>query len=138
MIPHGKMTKHDEHHKQERRGQPFPSRSPQDSNEQTRKHDKKGINNTNDPKKKYRLGTVCKNILLEGFSQFHGANLTLHSYVDQDTFWKVTQHKKENTTRTTAKRSALSQHEGLDGGLVFTYHKKFSPLFISLKVWVIH
>ena len=31
-------------------------------------------------------------------------------------------------------------HEVLDrgGGLVFTIHKKFSPLFISLKFWVIH
>ena len=24
------------------------------------------------------------------------------------------------------------------GGLIFTIHKKFSPLFISLKFWVIH
>ena len=35
------------------------------------------INNTNDPQKKYRLGTVGKNILLEGLNRFHGANLTL-------------------------------------------------------------
>ena len=41
--------------------------------------------NTNDPQKKYRLGTVCKNILLEGLNRFHGANLTLNSDVDQDT-----------------------------------------------------
>ena len=41
--------------------------------------------NTNDPQKKYRLGTVSKNILLEGLNQFHGANLTLKSDVDQDT-----------------------------------------------------
>ena len=32
--------------------------------------------NTNDPQKKYRLGTVSKIILLEGLNQFHGANLT--------------------------------------------------------------
>ena len=44
-----------------------------------------------DPQKKYRLGTVSKDILLEGFNQleglnqFHGANLTLSSDVDQDT-----------------------------------------------------
>ena len=31
------------------------------------------INNTNDPQKKYHLGTVSKNILLEGLTQFHGA-----------------------------------------------------------------
>ena len=28
----------------------------------------------NDQKKKYRIGTVSKNILLEGLNQFHGAN----------------------------------------------------------------
>ena len=27
---------------------------------------------------------------------------------------------------------------GGGGGLVFTIHKKFSSLFISLKFWVIH
>ena len=35
----------------------------------------------------------------------------------------------------------IISNEGLDGGggvLVFTIHKKFSPLFISLKFWVIH
>ena len=41
---------------------------------------------------KYRLGTVSKNILLKGLNQFHGANLTLHSDVDQDLFGEVTQH----------------------------------------------
>ena len=30
--------------------------------------------NTNDPQKMYRLGTVSKNILLEGLNRFHGAN----------------------------------------------------------------
>ena len=43
------------------------------------------INNTNDPQKKYRLGTVSKNILLEGINRFHGDNLTLNSDVDQGT-----------------------------------------------------
>ena len=42
-------------------------------------------NNTNDPQKKYRLGTVSKNILLEDLNRFHGANLTLSPNVDQDT-----------------------------------------------------
>ena len=42
-------------------------------------------NNTNDPQKKYHLGTVSKNILLEELNQFHSANLTLSSDVDQDT-----------------------------------------------------
>ena len=55
------------HHKREPRGQPFPSRWPQGGNEQRRKH----RNNTNDPPKKYRLGTVSKRILLEGFNQLH-------------------------------------------------------------------
>ena len=40
------------------------------------------INNTNDPQKKYRLGTVIKSILLEGLNWFHSANLTLSSDVD--------------------------------------------------------
>ena len=39
----------------------------------------------NDPQKKYRLGTVSKNILMEGLNRFNGANLTLSSDVDQDT-----------------------------------------------------
>ena len=39
----------------------------------------------NDPQKKYRLGTLSKNILLEGLNWFHGANLTLSSDVDHDT-----------------------------------------------------
>ena len=42
--------------------------------------------NTNDSQKKYRLGTVCKNILLEGFNRFNGANLTLSPDVDQDSY----------------------------------------------------
>ena len=44
----------------------------------------------NDPQKKHRLGTVSKNILLEGLNHFHDANLTLDYDVDQDTFGKVT------------------------------------------------
>ena len=39
----------------------------------------------NDPQKKYRLGTISKKFLMEGLNQFHGANLTLSSEVDQDT-----------------------------------------------------
>ena len=39
----------------------------------------------NDPQKKYRLGTVSKNISLEGFNRFNGANLALSSDVDQET-----------------------------------------------------
>ena len=42
------------------------------------------ITNKNDPQKKHRLGTVSKNIFTGGFRQFHGANLTLNSDVDQD------------------------------------------------------
>ena len=56
-------------------------------NRHTRKHNKHACNrnNMNDPQKKYCLGTVSKNISLEGLNQFHGANLTLSSDVDQDT-----------------------------------------------------
>ena len=35
-------------------------------------------------------------------------------------------------------RGYHAKNEGLDGGVVFTIHLKFSPLFISLKFWVIH
>ena len=57
------------------------------------------LNNTNDPLKKYRIGTVSKNVLLEGLSQFHGANLVLNSDVDQDTFGKMTKYKKTQHTQ---------------------------------------
>ena len=49
------------------------------------------------PQKKYRLRTVSKNVLLEGLNQFHGANLTLNSDEDQDTFGKVTKHSKHDS-----------------------------------------
>ena len=63
------------HHKQEPRGQPFPSRWPQgikktDVHESITKQDR---NNINDPQKKHRLETVSKNILPEGFNRFNGA-----------------------------------------------------------------
>ena len=57
------------------------------------------INNTNDPQKKYHLGTVSKNFELAGLIQFHGANLALNSDADQDTFWKVTKHNKPQHKR---------------------------------------
>ena len=41
--------------------------------------------NTNDPQKKYHLGTVSENTLLEGLNRFQGVNLTLSSGVDQET-----------------------------------------------------
>ena len=41
--------------------------------------------NTNDPQKKYRLGTVSKNILHEDLNRSHGANPTLSTDVNQDT-----------------------------------------------------
>ena len=94
QVPHltqdtnGKVTYSQiRHHKREPRGQPFPSRWPQGNNKQTRTkawqtHDR---NNMYDPQKKYRVGTVSNNILLEGLNPFHGTNLTLSSDVDQDT-----------------------------------------------------
>ena len=42
-------------------------------------------NNMNDPQKKYHLGTVSKNSLLEGLKWINGANFTLSSDVAQDT-----------------------------------------------------
>ena len=47
------------------------------------------ITNKNDPQKKHHLGTVSKILLVEGLNQFHSANLTLNSDVDQDTFMDI-------------------------------------------------
>ena len=47
--------------------------------------------------KKVRLGTVNRNILLEGLNQFHGAHLTLDSDVDRDTVGKVTKHNTHDS-----------------------------------------
>ena len=66
-----------------------------DAGYQTRQ--RQDINNTNVSEKKYRLGTVSKNILLEGLNQFHGANLALYSDVGQDTFGKVKKHNKHDS-----------------------------------------
>ena len=70
------------------------------------------IDNTNDPQKEYRIGTVYRNILLEGLNRSHGANLALNSDVDQDTFVEVTKHNKHDS-----QESALSQQvtTGLQG-----------------------
>ena len=43
------------------------------------------INNTNDPQKKYCLGTVSKNILLEGLNDFAARQPSLSLNVGQDT-----------------------------------------------------
>ena len=56
----GKYQKYNKHHQQEPRGQPFPSRWPQGSNELTQKHEKHDTKNTNDPQQKYCIGTVSK------------------------------------------------------------------------------
>ena len=76
------------HHKLEPRGQHFPSIGDHkvQINRRAQRHNKyKTEKNINEPQKKYRLGTVSKNILLKGLNQFHGAKLTLNSDVDQDT-----------------------------------------------------
>ena len=86
MIPHGKVTKTIKHYKQEPRGQPFYQRvTTRQQWTDAKAWQIQDINNTNDPQKKYHLGTVIKNILLEGLNWFHSANLTLSSDVDQDT-----------------------------------------------------
>ena len=54
-------------------------------NRLAQRHNKHKTDNPNDPQKKYRLGTVSNNILLEGLNRFHSANLTLNSDVHQDT-----------------------------------------------------
>ena len=53
---------------------PFPARDHKASiNRRTRKQNKQNRNNRNNPQKKHRLGTVSKNILIEGLNRFHGA-----------------------------------------------------------------
>ena len=73
-------------HQQEPRGQPFPSRLPQGSDEPMNRRNECMTNtthkNTDDLQKKYCLGTVSKNILLEGLNRFHSASLALSSDVD--------------------------------------------------------
>ena len=55
------------HHKRVPRGQPFPAGNHKVSiSRRERKHNKHKTENMNDPQKKYRLGTVSKNILQEG------------------------------------------------------------------------
>ena len=55
-------------------------------NRRARRHNKtQDKNNIKDPQKKYRLGKVSKNFLLEDLNRFHRANLILSSDVDQDT-----------------------------------------------------
>ena len=85
-IPHGKVTKTQLNITKESQGsglshQVTTGRQLTDA----KAWETQDINNTNDPQKKFYLGTVSKNILLEGLNWFHGANLTLSSDVDQDT-----------------------------------------------------
>ena len=65
-------------------------------NRRTQRHNKHKTEK-NDPQKKYHLGTVSKNILLEGLNQFHGTNLALNADVDQDIFGKGTKHNKHDS-----------------------------------------
>ena len=72
----------------------------------------------NDPQKKYRLRTVGKNILLEGFNQIHVANLALDSDVDQDTFGKVTKHNTHDSQEVSLfpagdHKAARNRHDGI-------------------------
>ena len=60
------------------KGSPFPA----DDNKAAI-NKRESMNNTIDPQMKYRLGTVSKNIILEGLNRFHGANLTLRLDMDQ-------------------------------------------------------
>ena len=55
---------------------PFPADDHKASMNRRESMTNTNINNRNDPQKKYRLGTVSKNILLEGLNKFHGANLS--------------------------------------------------------------
>ena len=66
------------HHKREPRGKPFQQVTT--GHQQTDAHEsitKQDRNNLKDPQKKHRLGTVSKNILLEGLNRFDGAPTSL-------------------------------------------------------------
>ena len=66
---------------------PFPAGDHKEQiNRRAQRHNKhKTEKNIKGPQKKNRFGTVSKIFFLEGFNQFHDANLTNHSDVDQDT-----------------------------------------------------
>ena len=51
-----------------------------------RRESKRKKPHKNDPQKKHRLGTVSRNILLEGLNWFNSANLILSSDVDKVIF----------------------------------------------------
>ena len=72
--------KYHKYHQQEPRGQPFDSRWPQGSNEQTQKKEKHKTHKAQMiHKRSTALEKSVKNILPEGLNQFHCANLTLSS-----------------------------------------------------------
>ena len=52
---------------------PFPSSEHKAAMNRRESMKTQDINNTNDPQKKCRIGTVSKNRLLEGLNRFHGA-----------------------------------------------------------------
>ena len=81
----GKYHKYNKHHNKSQEVSPFPAGGNKAAMNRRKCMRNTGHKNTNDPQKKYRLGTVSKNILLEGLNQFHGANLTLCSDVNEDT-----------------------------------------------------
>ena len=71
------MTKHN----QTSQVSPFPAGGHKAAANRRESMKTQEMNSTNEPQKEYRLGTVSKNILLEGLNQFHSANLTLNSDV---------------------------------------------------------
>ena len=95
--------------------------------------------NTYDPQKKYHLWTVSKNILLEGLNQFHGANLTLDSDVDQGTFGNVTKHNTHGSQevrpfpagdhKATKNRHNITTHTNMKHN-----HKRSTALERSVKI----
>ena len=50
---------------------------------------KQDRNNINDPQKKRRLGTVSKNILLEGLNRFNSAPVAYHAVLTSKVFKSV-------------------------------------------------
>ena len=69
----GKLQNHNRQHKKSQEVSPFPSGDHKVAMNRRESLTNTIHNNRNDPQKKYRLGTVGKNILLEGLIRFHSA-----------------------------------------------------------------
>ena len=78
---------------------------------------------TNDPQKKYRLGTVSNNIILEDLNRFHGTNLSISSDVDQDQHICLVCMKDPYSQRTSNTLNQVAEAKSLK---VWSYVEKYA------------